>query len=299
MDKKKSAFIAIVGRPNVGKSSILNMLLGAKIAAVSNKPQTTRTRIMGVLTEDDTQLVFIDTPGLHRPKNKLGEYMVGAVHEGMRDVDGCILVTQVSDRLSPAESELLLRLKAGKPKTVLAVNKIDLLPDKKEILSCIGLWKDEYDFESVFPVSAKTGDGMPELKKELLRLARPSVHYYDEDALTDQPDRVIAAEMIREKLLMLLDKEVPHGLAVGIERFAERTGNSGALLDIECVIYCEKESHKGIIIGKGGALLKKASSAARFELERFFDCKVNLQCWVKVKSDWRNRPGIIHNFGLD
>ncbi len=299
MENKKSAFIAIVGRPNVGKSSILNALLGVKIAAISGKPQTTRTRIMGVLTEGETQLVFIDTPGLHRPKNKLGEHMVRAVHEGMRDVDGCILVTEASDKLFPAELELLERLKSQKPRTVLAVNKIDLLADKKEILGCISLWKDQYDFASIFPVSAKTGDGLPEFKKELFTFAQPGVHYYDEDALTDQPDRVIAAEMVREKLLGLLDKEVPHGLAVGVERFAEREGKAGTVLDLECVIYCEKESHKGIIIGKNGEMLKKASTAARFELERFFGCKINLQCWVKVKSDWRNRPGIIHNFGLD
>lgn len=293
----KTAFIAIVGCPNAGKSTILNRLLGQKIAIVSPKPQTTRTRIMGVLTKDETQLVFTDTPGYHRPKTKLGENMVKAVDNSIGDVDACLLVTESKGEIRPAEEQLINRFKREKIPAVLAINKIDTVADKTELMERILHFSQLYDFEAIVPVSAIDGNGMDELLDELMKLAFESEHFFPDDTLTDQPEKVIAAEMIREKLLRLLDKEIPHGTAVAIESFKER--NNADLIDIEATIYCEKESHKGIIIGKNGAMLKKISTRARIELEKFLGCRVNLKCWVKVKEDWRNREGLIHNFGLD
>lgn len=293
----KTAFIAIVGCPNAGKSTILNRLLGQKIAIVSPKPQTTRTRIMGVLTKDETQLVFTDTPGYHRPKTKLGENMVKAVDNSIGDVDACLLVTESKGEIRPAEEQLINRFKREKIPAVLAINKIDTVADKTELMERILHFSQLYDFEAIIPVSAIDGNGMDELLDELMKLAFESEHFFPDDTLTDQPEKVIAAEMIREKLLRLLDKEIPHGTAVAIESFKER--DNADLIDIEATIYCEKESHKGIIIGKNGAMLKKISTRARIELEKFLGCRVNLKCWVKVKEDWRNREGLIHNFGLD
>ena len=296
MKQERSAFVAIVGRPNVGKSSIMNCLLGQKVAIVSDKPQTTRTRIMGVLTEGETQMVFIDTPGLHKPRTALGKNMVKAVSDGMTDVEGCLLVVEADGKVSPAERELIDRFAAKKLPVVLAINKIDLLRSKEELLSQILAYSSLYDFAAVVPVSAHTGEGMDELLDELRPFAQPGAHMFDEDTLTDQPERVIAGELLREKLLRLLEREVPHGIAIAIERFHDR---EDGILDIEATIYCEKDSHKGIVIGKGGATLKKAASQARADMEAFFDCQVNLQCWVKVREGWRNREGIIHNLGLD
>ena len=295
--QQKTAFIAIVGCPNVGKSSILNRLLGEKIAIVSDKPQTTRTRIMGVLTEAETQLVFTDTPGFHRPKTKLGEKMIRAVDASMTGVDACLLVVEPKGELRPAEEELIQKFKKLKARVVLAINKVDTVANKEELMQRILQFSQLYDFEAVVPVSAVKGDNMDALKQELKALAEEGIHYFPEDTLTDQPERVLAAEMIREKLLRCLDKEIPHGTAVSIEKMREREGSD--IVDIEAIIYCEKESHKGIIIGKGGSMLKRVSTRAREDMERFFDCRVNLQCWVKVKEDWRNREGLIHNFGLD
>ena len=295
--QQKSAFIAIVGCPNVGKSSILNRLLGEKIAIVSDKPQTTRTRIMGVLTEGETQLVFTDTPGFHRPKTKLGEKMIKAVDESMSGVDACLLVVEPKGELRPAEEELIQKFKKLKARAVLAINKVDTVANKEELMQRILQFSQLYDFEAIVPVSAVKGDNMDALKQELKALAQDGFHYFPEDTLTDQPERVLAAEMIREKLLRCLDKEIPHGTAVSIEKMREREDSD--IVDIEAIIYCEKESHKGIIIGKGGAMLKRVSTRAREDMERFFDCRVNLKCWVKVKEDWRNREGLIHNFGLD
>lgn len=295
--QQKSAFIAIVGCPNVGKSSILNRLLGEKIAIVSDKPQTTRTRIMGVLTEGETQLVFTDTPGFHRPKTKLGEKMIQAVDESMSGVDACLLVVEPKGELRPAEEELIQKFKKLKARAVLAINKVDTVANKEELMQRILQFSQLYDFEAIVPVSAVKGDNMDALKQELKALAQDGFHYFPEDTLTDQPERVLAAEMIREKLLRCLDKEIPHGTAVSIEKMREREDSD--IVDIEAIIYCEKESHKGIIIGKGGAMLKRVSTRAREDMERFFDCRVNLKCWVKVKEDWRNREGLIHNFGLD
>ncbi len=297
MSQRKTAFIAIVGRPNVGKSSILNRLLGQKVAIVSSRPQTTRTKIIGVLTEGDVQLVFTDTPGFHKPKTKLGEKMIQAVDDSIGGVDSCLFVTEAKGEIRPTELELLGKLKAEKIPVVLAINKIDMISDKQELMSRILELTKLLDFQAVVPVSARDGDGMDALKEELINLAEDSEFFFPEDTLTDQPERVLAAEMIREKLLHRLNEEIPHGIAVSIERMREREDKP--ILDIDAIIYCERESHKGIIIGKKGAMLKEVSTNARHELERFFDCRVNLQCWVKVKEDWRNREGLIHNFGLD
>ncbi|MCQ2484148.1 MAG: GTPase Era [Clostridia bacterium] len=293
----KSAFIAIVGCPNVGKSSILNRLLGTKIAIVSDKPQTTRTKIMGVLTEGDTQLVFTDTPGFHRPRTKLGEKMVQAVSDSVSGVDACLFVIEPEGEIRTAELELIEKFKKQKMPVILAINKVDTLPDKEVLMARIAEVTQLYDFEAVVPVSALRGINMNALLDELKQLAEESVFFFPEDTLTDQPERVIAAEIIREKLLRNLDREIPHGTAVAIEKMHER--DTGDIIDIEATIYCEKESHKGIIIGKNGEMLKRVSTRAREDMEKFFMCKINLRCWVKVKEGWRNREGLIHNFGLD
>lgn len=293
----KTAFIAIVGCPNVGKSTILNRLIGAKVAIVSPKPQTTRTRIMGVVTEGDTQLVFTDTPGYHRPRNKLGENMIRAVDESVGDVDACLLVTAPEGELRSSEKELIERFNKENIPAVLAINKIDTVPDKTALIPRIDMFSRLYDFRAVVPVSAKDGSGMPALHDELFALAEPSPHFFPDDTLTDQPERVIAAEMIREKILKNLDQEVPHGTAVAIDLFRER--ETGDIIDIEATVFCEKQGHKGIIIGKGGETLKKISTRARIDMERFFGCKVNLRCFVKVKEDWRNRDVLIRSFGLE
>lgn len=297
MTQTRTAFISIVGCPNVGKSSLLNHMLGQKIAIVSDKPQTTRTRIMGVLTEGETQLVFTDTPGFHRPHDKLGEKMIKAVGDSIAGVDACLFVVEPQGELRPAEQELIGRFRAQKLPVILAINKIDTLPRKELLMERILKLSALYDFTAVVPVSAVKGDGVSELMEELNRLAAPSIHFFPDDTLTDQPERVIAAEIIREKLLRLLNQEIPHGIAVSVEKMREREDSD--LMDVEATIYCERESHKGIVIGKKGALLKKVSTYARADMEQFFDCRINLQCWVKVKEDWRNRAGLIHNFGLD
>ena len=305
--KQKSAFITIIGRPNVGKSSLMNKLLGQKIAIVSDKPQTTRTRIMGIYTKEETQLVFIDTPGFHKPRNELDRNMNKAVGEGMADVEAAVLVVEAvtkfksdDNSLPPAELELIKELKKRNLKAVLVINKIDLLQKKEELLNIIIRYNEQFPFEAVIPLSAKTGDGVDIMIEELGKFAKPSVHYFDADDVTDQPEKVMVAEMIREKLLITLDKEVPHGIAIDLERFVERDTVSGEpIVEIEATVICEKESHKGIIIGKGGAVLKKIGSMARRDIEEFFGIKANLKLWVKVKEDWRNRQGLIHTFGLD
>lgn len=293
----RTAFIAIVGCPNVGKSSILNRILGQKVSIVTQKPQTTRTKIMGVLTRGETQLVFTDTPGYHRPKNKLGEKMIKAVGDGISGMDACLFVTEPDGDIREAELELLKKLAREKAPVVLAINKTDLVREKEILMEKIVKLTGAYDFEAVVPVSAVSGDNIDALIEELEKLTYESVHFFPDDTLTDQPERVLAAELIREKMLLLLDKEVPHGVAVSIEKMRERPQSN--IMDVEATIYCEKESHKGIVIGKKGEMLKKISTRARIDMENFFDCKINLQCWVKVKEDWRNREGLIHNFGLD
>ena len=293
----KTAFVAIVGCPNVGKSSLLNKMLGRKVAIVTQKPQTTRTKIIGVLTQGETQFVFTDTPGYHRPKNKLGEKMMKAVGEGISGMDACLFVTEPDGEIRDAEKELLAKLKRENAPVVLAINKTDTVKDREAIMKKIIRFTSEYEFEAVVPVSAVTGDNVDAIIEELGKLAYESPHFFPDDTLTDQPERVIAAEMIREKMLLLLDKEVPHGTAVSIEKMRERPQSD--IMDVEAVIYCEKESHKGIIIGHKGETLKRISSRARIDMENFFSCRINLQCWVKVKEDWRNREGLIRNFGLD
>lgn len=296
--EQKTAFISIVGRPNVGKSSILNAMLGTKVAIVSHKPQTTRTRIMGVLTQEETQLVFIDTPGLLKPRNRLGEYMVKSVLESVSGVDACLLVEEAGEEISPASQELIGKFREQGIPAILAINKIDLLPDKSVLMAQIAKLSALYPFEAVVPVSAVKNNGIADLTGELRKLAQPSAHFFDDDALTDQPERVVAGEIVREKLLRLLSSEVPHGVAVTVDRMSAREDGSG-ITDISAVIYCEKESHKGIIIGKNGAMLKKVGTYAREDMEHFFDCKVNLKLWVRVKEDWRNREAALRALGYD
>ena len=305
--KEKSAFIAIIGRPNVGKSSLMNRVLGQKVAIVSNKPQTTRTKIMGVYTKGAVQTVFIDTPGFHKPRNVLDKSMNKAVSDGMADVDAVILVVeavtafkQESGAIPPAEAELIKELKKRKLKAILVINKIDLLEKKEDLLTVITKYNNEFEFDSIIPLSARTGDGIELMLGEIEKYAKTSPHYFAEDDITDQPERQMVAEMIREKLLRTLDKEVPHGIAVDLERFVERDTNAGEpIVEVEAVIICEKDSHKGIIIGKQGATLKRIGTMARKDIENFFGIKANVKLWVKVKEDWRNRQGLIHTFGLD
>ena len=293
----KTAFIAIVGCPNVGKSSLLNKMLGQKIAIVSSKPQTTRTRIMGVLTQGDIQLVFTDTPGYHKPHNKLGEKMNQAVGDSIGGVDACLFVVESKGDIKKGELELVEKFGKMDMPVILAINKIDMLKDKEELLQRIVELNKLYDFEAIVPVCATDGQGVSDLIDEMEKLSFESPHFFPDDTLTDQPERVLAAEIIREKILRLMDKEVPHGIAVSIEKMRER--DNQPIMDIEAVIYCERETHKGMVIGKKGGMLKKISTFARQDLEAFFDIKINLQTWVKVKEDWRNREGLIHNFGLD
>lgn len=295
--KDKSAFVALVGRPNVGKSSLLNKMLNQKIAIVSSKPQTTRTRIMGILTQDEYQLVFIDTPGMHKPKTTLGQYMVRSINESVMGVDACVLVVEADKEVGKTELMLIEKFKKSDIPVVLAINKIDTLKDKQELLELILAYSNLYNFEAVVPVCAIDGKGVSELIGELKGLCAEGGHFFEDDALTDQPEKVLAAEMIREKILRLTDKEIPHGTAVVIERM--RTRDDCDILDIDATIYCERSTHKGIIIGKGGSMLKKISTFARQDMEKFFDCKVNLQTWVKVKEDWRNRQALLNNFGFN
>lgn len=294
MDTQRSAYIAIVGRPNVGKSTILNKLIGEKIAIVSKKPQTTRTRIMGVLTEREDQLVFLDTPGLLKPRNSLGDYMVRSVTAAIEGVDSCLLVVQAGAPLSKADEELIGRFKKGHVPAVLAINKIDLLGDKTKLMEQIAEYSGLYSFEAVVPVSAEKGDGMEALLEELRGLTLPGGWLFPEDTLTDQTEPVLAAELVREKVLRLLEQEVPHGVAAVTEHMQEK----GELLEIHVTLYCEKPNHKGILIGKGGDMLRRIGSAARKDLEEFFGCKVNLQLWVKVKEDWRQRPETLQGMGF-
>ncbi len=304
---QQSAFITIIGRANVGKSSLMNKILGQKVAIVSDKPQTTRTRIMGILTKAETQYVFIDTPGFHKPHNLLGTNMIKAVNSGMSDVDAAILVVDACPEFSvdensipAAELALIESLKSKKLKCLLVINKIDLLNEKERLFEIIGAYAKQYDFEAVIPLSAKSGDGVDILLKELEKFKKPSPHYFDDCDVTDQPEKVMVAEMIREKMLLTLSKEVPHGIAVDLEKFYERdTADGEPILEVEAVIYCEKDTHKGIIIGKGGSMLKRIGTMARKDIERFFGIKASLKLWVKVKEDWRNRQGLIHTFGLN
>ena len=297
MQETKTAFVAIVGRPNVGKSSLLNALIGEKVAIVSNKPQTTRTRITCVLTRENTHFVFIDTPGLHKPRTKLSEYMVKQVNESVADVDVAVLVVEPAGEIQKAEQELMASFQAQRIPAILAINKIDTLDLREKLMPRILAFSQAHPFEAVVPISALKGDGVDAVLDELEKFAAPSPFFFDEDTLTDQPERVIVAEIVREKLLKNMYDEIPHGVAVTVERMHEREEQQ--LIDIEVQIYCEKESHKGMIIGKGGGMLKRVASQAREDIEHFLRCKVNLKCWVKVREDWRNRENVIRSFGFN
>lgn len=295
----KTVFVTIAGRTNAGKSSLLNALIGEKIASVSSKSQTTRTKITGILNSDETQIVLMDTPGLHKPKNKLSTHMLNTISESVTDIDVVLFMMDCTRKIGEQEVQLLNNCFSSKTKVILVLNKIDLLTNKSELALKIAQLSGEFPFTAVVPISVKNNDGIDLVIEEVKKLAVESPHYFPDDMITDQPEKVIASEIIREKLLNLLQDEVPHGVAVGVETMKERDNSKGeTILDVSATIYCERESHKGIIIGKGGSMLKKASTLARQELENFFQIKVNLQCWVKVKEDWRNREGIIRNFGL-
>ncbi len=292
----KTAFVTIAGRTNAGKSSLLNAIIGEKIAAVSRKSQTTRTRITGIRNIGDTQLVFFDTPGLHKPVNKLSEHMLNTVKESVSDIDAVLFVQDCTKKINEHEVNLLKSLNNSRMPVILVLNKIDLLKNKEDLAATIADLTSKAEFQAIIPVSVTENNGVDLVIEEITAIAEESIHYFPDDMITDQPEKVLAGEMIREKLLELLKDEVPHGIAVGVEQMSERDDKD--ILDISAVIYCERDSHKGIIIGKGGSMLKKASTAARIELEEFFQIKVNLQCWVKVKEDWRNREGLIRSFGL-
>ncbi len=295
----KTAFVSIVGRANVGKSSLLNRMVGEKIAAVSNKPQTTRTKITGIVTKGETQYIFIDTPGMHKAKTKLSEHMVDNINEAVKDVETAILMVDCTKPIGDNELRLINSFKSSHRKVILAVNKIDLLSEKSTLIEILDSYSKLYDFEEIIPISVLENDGIDLIFEAIDKNAQEESHYFPDDALTDQPEKVLMAEIIREKALLNLNDEIPHGIAVAVEEVSERENrNNEAVLDISAVIYCERESHKGIIIGKKGSMLQKIGKEARVELENFFQIKVNLQCWVKVKEGWRNREGIIRNFGL-
>lgn len=295
-DHTKTAFIAIVGKPNVGKSSLLNALLGEKLAIVTHKPQTTRTRILGVLTDQHNQYVFLDTPGLHQAKNKLGKNMVKAVKDSLLDIDLVLLVVDANGKVSPAERSLIDLVKQRDLASVLVINKIDLLRGKAEVAACITEFTALHDFDAVIPISVLQQDGISLVRHQIAQYLKTGTHFFPQDTLTDQPERVIVAERIREKILIHMQEEIPHGIAIVVETMKERTHQN--MLDIDAVIYCERKSHKGMLIGKNGSMLKRIGSEARQDLETFFQIHINLQCWVKIKEDWRNQDRLIENFGL-
>jgi GTP-binding protein Era len=289
----KTAIITIAGRPNVGKSTLTNHLVGEKITIVSNKPQTTRNRICGILSRENTQYVFVDTPGYHKPRTKLGDYMVSAVKDSIADVDLTLLVVEPIASVGAQEQSLLEELGAKRTPVILVINKIDTV-EKDKLLEVIAAYSEAYKFDAIIPISAKTGDGVDLLMDECEKYAIESPFLFPDDVTTDQPERQMMAEIIREKLLWCLEKEIPHGTAVEITTFTER---DNGIIDLDATIYCEKASHKGIIIGKGGAMLKKISSMARADCEKFMGTKVYLTTWVKVKENWRDSDFMVRNFG--
>ena len=290
----KCALVTICGRPNVGKSTLTNALVGEKIAIVSSKPQTTRSRITGIVNRDGCQLVLMDTPGFHKARTKLGDYMVNVVKESIPDVDLVLLLVEPIANVGPQEAELIARIKASGCPCILVINKIDTV-EKQELLAVIAAYSAAYSFDAVIPISAMRKDGTDELLREMQRFAKPSPALFPEDMDTDQPDRQVCAELVREKLLRCLDKEIPHGTAVAVTKFSER---ENGIIDMDVTIYCEKDSHKGIIIGKHGAMLKKIGAMAREDIEAFMGTKVFLQTWVKVKENWRDSNALLRNFGF-
>ena len=295
MNITKSAMVTIAGRPNVGKSTLTNALVGEKIAIVSNKPQTTRNRICAVVNKEDTQIVFMDTPGFHKARNKLGDYMDNVVHESIADVDAIMLLVEPIPSVGTQEQLLIERIRESKIPAILVINKIDTLEQKEDLFPVIAAYSAAYDFSAIIPISARNKEGIEELFAEVSKYAIPGPQLFPDGMVTDQPERQVMAEIIREKLLWCLDREVPHGTAVEIDRFSER--EDSGIIDLEATIYCEKASHKGIIIGKQGAMLKKISTMARSDCERFMGTKVYLRCWVKVKENWRDSDFLIRNFG--
>ena len=291
---KRSGIITICGRPNVGKSTLTNAFVGEKVAIVTNKPQTTRNRICGIKNRGASQFVFVDTPGLHKARTRLGDYMVNVVKESVSDVDAVLLLVEPIPHVGEPEEQLIARLKTLRCPAVLAVNKADTLEQKEKLLEVIQVYSQAFSFDAVVPISAKTGQGVEELLDVLEGYLPEGPQLFPEDMTSDQPERQMMAEILREKLLLLLDKEIPHGTAVEITRFAERDDE---IIEVEATIYCEKNSHKGIIIGKGGGMLKRASTLARQDMERFMGAKVFLKTWVKVKENWRDNPAAIQNFG--
>ena len=291
---KKSGIITLCGRPNVGKSTLTNALVGEKVAIVTNKPQTTRNRICGIRTRGESQFVFVDTPGLHKARTRLGDYMVDVVKQSVADVDAVALLVEPIPNIGKPEEQLMERVRTLGCPAVLVINKVDTLEQKETLLEVIDLYSHACDFDAVVPISAKTGQGVEELLDVLEKYLPEGPQLFPEDMTSDQPERQMMAEILREKLLLCLDKEIPHGTAVEITRFAERDDE---VIEVEATIYCEKNSHKGIIIGKGGAMLKKVSTLARQDMERFMGTRVYLQTWVKVKENWRDNPAAIQNFG--
>ena len=291
----KAAMITICGRPNVGKSTLTNALVGEKVAIVSPKPQTTRNRITAIVERGETQFVLLDTPGFHRPRTKLGDYMVNVVRESVADVDCVMMLVEPVASIGPQEEALIARLRETGCPAILVINKIDTV-EKAKLLEVIALYSAAYDFDAIIPVSARTGDGLDELLEELDKYAVEGPHFFPDDMITDQPERQICAELVREKLLRCLDKEIPHGTAVEVTRFAER---EDGVVEIDVTIFCEKDSHKGIIIGKRGAMLKKIGELARADMEEFLGAKVFLQTWVKVRENWRDSITQLRNFGYN
>ena len=289
----KTAVVSVVGRPNVGKSTLTNKLVGQKVAIVSSKPQTTRTRITGVLSRGETQYVLLDTPGLHKPRSRLGDYMCKVVTDTVSEVDVAVLVVEPIPNIGPAEESLIAQIKQHHMPAILVINKIDTVK-KEELLAVIATYAVAHEFDAVVPISARTGEGVEELLTEIDKYAIEGPQLFPEDMVSDQPERQLVAEIIREKMLRLLDREVPHGVAVGIERWNER---EDGLVEINAVIYCEKASHKGIIIGKGGEMLKRISSLARRDIEKFMGTKVYMETWVKVKENWRDNVNYVRSLG--
>lgn len=290
----KTAMITICGRPNVGKSTLTNALVGEKIAIVSNKPQTTRNRISAVVNRGDTQFVIIDTPGFHKPRTRLGDYMVNVVKESVADVDAVMLLVEPIANIGRQEEELIARIKETGVPAILIINKIDTV-EKTELLEVMALYSAAHDFDAIIPMSAKNGEGIDELLAELEKYAQEGPQLFPDNMICDQPEKQICAELVREKLLLCLDKEIPHGTAVEVTRFSER---DNGIIDLDVTIYCEKASHKGIIIGKQGAMLKKIGELARADIEAFMGTKVFLQTWVKVKENWRDSTAQLRNFGF-
>lgn len=288
----KSGFVTLIGRPNVGKSTLMNYLIGQKIAITSNKPQTTRNRIQTVLTTDEGQIVFVDTPGIHKAKNKLGEYMVNVAEKTLNEVDVVLWLVEPTTFIGAGEQHISKQLQRVKTPVILVINKVDSVK-REEILPAIAAYKDIYDFADIVPVSARSGDNTDELLRVIMKYLPYGPQFYDEDTVTDQPERQIVAELIREKALHSLQDEIPHGIAVAIDRMKMQN----KVMHIDATIICERDSHKGIIIGKQGSMLKKIGSTARYEIERMLDCKVNLKLWVKVKKDWRDSEFLMKNFG--